>query len=68
MTTDIPEHSDLKNDPNTDWDTRARGLGGTLGNPVTTNAEENINCLSWDPWRGQGKYKAMSKKVECGIT
>ena len=29
-TTDVPEHAFLKNDPKTDWDERARGLGGTL--------------------------------------
>ena len=28
VTTDIPEYAYLKNDPDTDWDQRARGLGG----------------------------------------
>ena len=27
VTTDIPEHAYLKNDPYTNWDERARGLG-----------------------------------------
>ena len=27
LTTDIPEHSFLSSDPNTNWDERARGLG-----------------------------------------
>ena len=30
MTTDVPEQRQLKNDPKTDWDKRARGLGGKL--------------------------------------
>jgi hypothetical protein len=30
MTTDVPEQRHLKNDPKTNWDTRARGLGGKL--------------------------------------
>ena len=30
LTTDIPEHSFLSDDPNTNWDERARGLGDNL--------------------------------------
>lgn len=48
VTTDIPEHAFLKDDPNTDWDQRARGLGGTLWVPTTSGAEENLLCYSTD--------------------
>lgn len=41
-TTDIPEHSWL--DPWWNW--RARGLGGTLGTPISTVGEENLLCLN----------------------
>ena len=30
MTTDVPEQRHMKKDPKTDWDKRARGLGGKL--------------------------------------
>jgi len=53
VTTDIPEHAYLANDPNTDWDQRARGLGGTPGNPITTAAEENLLCLAEDRYLGE---------------
>ena len=53
VTTDIPEHAHLANDPNTDWDQRARGLGGTLSNPITTAGEENLLCLVFDRYRGE---------------
>jgi len=49
VTTDIPEHSDL--DPL--FDTRARGLGGTIFRPITTVGEENLLCLSSDVYRGE---------------
>ena len=45
VTTDIPEHSYLSPDP---WDSRARGLGGTIGNPISTGAEENVLCVAPD--------------------
>jgi hypothetical protein len=48
VTTDIPEHRFLADDPEVDWDTRARGLGGTPGVPITTGAEENLLCLAGD--------------------
>ena len=45
LTTTIPEHSDLNRAfPETDWDTRARGLSATLVRPATTCAEENLLC------------------------
>ena len=54
VTTDIPEHSDL-NDvfPETNWDTRARGLGATLARPAISGAEENILCYSDDVYRNE---------------
>ena len=48
VTTDIPEHAYLKHDPETDWDQRARGLGGDLHDPTTSCAEENVLCLEGD--------------------
>jgi len=39
-TTGIPEHSWLPRW----WDDRARGLGGTLGTPISTGTEENLLC------------------------
>jgi hypothetical protein len=53
VTTDIPEHAFLANDPNTDWDTRARGLGGTPARPITTVGEENLLCLTGDVYAGE---------------
>ncbi len=40
MTTDIPEHSDLK--PKKYWDVRARGLGATRTRPAVSCGEENL--------------------------
>lgn len=48
VTTDVPEHAFLKNDPETDWDKRARGLGGDREDPTTSCAEENVLCLEGD--------------------
>lgn len=42
QTCDVPEHAYLANDKNTDWNRRARGLGGTLWLPMSSCAEENI--------------------------
>ena len=42
QTCDVPEHAHLADDPNTDWNKRARGLGGTLWLPMNSCAEENI--------------------------
>jgi alpha-glucosidase len=44
MTTDVPEQRHMKNDPNTDWDKRARGLGGKL----SSCGEENLLNLRGD--------------------
>jgi hypothetical protein len=56
VTTDIPEHAFLKDDPSTDWDARARGLGGTIWVPITTGAEENLLCDSADPYRNESIF------------
>jgi hypothetical protein len=54
MTTDIPEHSDLnKAFPETNWDTRARGLGATRIRPATSCAEENLLCYAKDKYSGE---------------
>ena len=52
-TTDVPEHAYLKDDPNTDWDERARGLGGTLHLPLSSVGEENVLCLNGDRYYNQ---------------
>ncbi len=54
VTTDIPEHSDLNQAfPGTDWNKRARGLGGTVARPATSCAEENLLCDATDPYVGE---------------
>ena len=52
-TTDVPEHAYLKDDPYTDWDERARGLGGTLHLPLSSVGEENVLCLNGDRYYNQ---------------
>lgn len=51
LTTDVPEHSDLK--PKNYWDMRARGLGASRARPSVSCGEENLLCLSGDPYRGE---------------
>jgi len=59
FTTDIPEHSHLKAPKATTlpakqyWDRRARGLGGTRSDPLTSCGEENLLNLKGDPYRGE---------------
>ena len=48
MTTEIPEHSDLK--PDFYWDRRARGLGATSARPSTSCGEENLLNYPGDPY------------------
>jgi cyclophilin family peptidyl-prolyl cis-trans isomerase len=48
MTTDVPEHADLK--PKVYWDRRARGLGASLENPCVSCAEENLLSFAGDPY------------------
>jgi len=50
--TDLPEYRYLKNDKQTDWDKRARGLGGF----DTSAAEENILELPDDRYKGESIY------------
>src|SRR5579871_1794698 len=50
--TDLPEYWNLKNDPNTDWNKRARGLGGRN----TSGGEENILEFPNDRYRGESIY------------
>jgi alpha-glucosidase len=49
MTTDVPEQRYMKNDPKTDWDKRARGLGGK----ITSCGEENLLNLKGDRYRNE---------------
>ncbi len=54
VTTDVPEHADLYEVyPGTDWNVRARGLGGTVARPVTSVGEENLLCDPADPYAGE---------------
>lgn len=48
MTTQIPEHSDLK--PDFYWDRRARGLGATSARPSVSCGEENLLNYPGDPY------------------
>ncbi len=48
LTTDTPEHSDLK--PDYYWDRRARGLGPTPARPATSCGEENLLNYPGDPY------------------
>lgn len=49
MTTDVPEHSDLR--PKKFWDRRARGLGATRRRPSVSCGEENLLRYPGDPYR-----------------
>lgn len=50
--TDLPEYADLRNDPVTDWNKRARGLGGLY----TSGGEENILELPSDRYVGESIF------------
>jgi len=52
-TTDIPEHRYLANDTSLNWDVRARGLGGSVDDPLTTCAEENLLCYQIDKYHAE---------------
>ncbi|MGB1289317.1 MAG: hypothetical protein ACPG7F_22465, partial [Aggregatilineales bacterium] len=57
VTTDMPEHSDLNDAfPQTNWDTRARGLGATLARPLVSGAEENLLCYEQDGYFGENIF------------
>ena len=52
-TTDIPEHHYLINDTSLNWDLRARGLGGTVEEPLTSCAEENVLAYQIDKYHAE---------------
>jgi alpha-glucosidase len=52
-TTDLPEHHYLINDTALNWDLRARGLGGTIEEPLTSCAEENILAYQIDKYHAE---------------
>jgi hypothetical protein len=53
VTTDLPEYRDLDTRfPGVDWDA-LRGVGATLGIPVSSAGEENLLCLAGDKYRGR---------------
>jgi len=52
-TYNIPEHKYLQADTSINWDLRARGLGGTLYEPLTTCAEENILAYQIDKYHAE---------------
>jgi hypothetical protein len=54
--TDLPEYNFLKNDTETNWDERARGLGATLDTPLVSGAEENLLCYPDDPYLGENIF------------
>lgn len=51
MTTQVPEHRDLK--PSRYWDRRARGLGATPQRPAVSCGEENLLCYPGDPYAAE---------------
>jgi hypothetical protein len=51
LTTDIPEHSDLR--PARYWDRRARGLGATRRRPCVSCGEENLLRYPGDPYAAE---------------
>ena len=53
-TTEMPEYRDLNEVfPETDWDSRARGLGATFERPLVSAGEENVLCLADDRYLGE---------------
>ncbi len=54
VTTDMPGHADLNRVfPQTNWNTRARGLGATLARPLSSVGEENLLGRPTDRYRGE---------------
>ena len=53
VTIQVPEHSGMKHDRSLNWNLRARGLGGTLEEPITSCAEENIMAYPWDKYHAE---------------
>lgn len=52
----LPEYRFLKDDKQTNWDERARGLGGTPSVPLSSGAEENLLCYKNDPYLGENIF------------
>ncbi len=52
-TTDLPEQKELANDTTINWDVRARGLGGMVGSPLSSCAEENLLCYQIDKYHAE---------------
>ena len=52
-TYNVPEHSSMKNDTTLNWNLRARGLGGTIYEPITSCAEENILAYPIDKYHAE---------------
>lgn len=48
--TSLPEYAHMDSKY---WDRRARGLGGAMDIKITTSAEENLLCLTWDRYYGE---------------
>ena len=55
-TTDLPEHHNLITESAAHWDLRARGISGTMDNPLTTCAEENILGYQIDPFHAEDNF------------
>ena len=53
VTIQVPEHSNLSRDRSMNWNLRARGLGGTLHEPITSCAEENVMAYAWDKYHAE---------------
>jgi len=53
VTINVPEHSGMARDRSLNWNLRARGLGGTLHEPITSCAEENIMAYPWDKYHAE---------------
>lgn len=53
VTIDVPEHSGMARDRSLNWNLRARGLGGTLREPITSCAEENVMAYAWDKYHAE---------------
>lgn len=52
----LPEYAFLRNDPVTDWDERARGLGGSPSVPLGSGAEESLLCYFDDRYFGESIF------------
>ena len=53
VTIQVPEHSGMVHDRSMNWNLRARGLGGTIQEPITSCAEENVMAYPWDKYHAE---------------